>query len=128
MNIAIAMYGDGAANQGQVCGRWPRLPCLACSQSVSVSTGRVCLCLRQIWEAMNMAKLWNLPFVALCENNRYGMGTSVKRHSCNPDYYKQGGVVIPGIRCDGMDVLAVRCATVCLQGVYRVTVSSSAPP
>jgi hypothetical protein len=57
-----------------------------------------------------MAKLWNLPFVALCENNRYGMGTSVKRHSCNPDYYKQGGVVVPGIRCDGMDVLAVRYA------------------
>ncbi len=58
-----------------------------------------------------MAKLWNLPFVALCENNRYGMGTSVKRHSCNPDYYKAGGVVVPGIRCDGMDVLAVRYGT-----------------
>jgi pyruvate dehydrogenase E1 component alpha subunit len=57
---------------------------------------------------MNMAKLWGLPFIALCENNNFGMGTSVKRHSCNPDYYKQGGVVVPGVKCDGMDVLAVR--------------------
>jgi pyruvate dehydrogenase E1 component alpha subunit len=67
-------------------------------------------CRVQIWEAVNMAKLWGLPFVAMCENNRYGMarGTSVKRHSSNPDYYKAGGAVIPGVRCDGMDVLAVR--------------------
>jgi hypothetical protein len=77
----------------------------------------------QIWEAMNMAKLWGLPFVGMCENNRYGMGTSVKRHSCNPDYYKQGGVAIPGVRCDGMDVLAVRwvplapCAPSCSMGL-----------
>jgi pyruvate dehydrogenase E1 component alpha subunit len=36
------------------------------------------------------------------------MGTATSRSSANPEYYKQGGVVIPGVQCDGMDVLAVR--------------------
>ncbi|RYY71365.1 hypothetical protein EON63_21760, partial [archaeon] len=44
MPIAIAGYGDGAANQGQ------------------------------IWEAANMSKLWGLPMVFMIENNQYGMG------------------------------------------------------
>lgn len=78
MPISVVMYGDGAANQGQ------------------------------IWEAANMSKLWGLPSIFMVENNNYGMGTSTARHSCNPDYYKAGGVAIPGIRVDGMDVLAVR--------------------
>lgn len=36
------------------------------------------------------------------------MGTTAERSSANTDYYKQGGVAIPGIKCDGMDYLAVR--------------------
>ena len=78
MNVAIGMFGDGAANQGQ------------------------------IWETANMAKLWNLPLILLCENNQYGMGTATSRHSSNDSYYTQGGVTIPGVQCDGFDVLAVR--------------------
>ena len=41
------------------------------------------------------------------ENNQYGMGTSIDRHSSIQDYYKMGNA-IPGIRIDGMNVLAVR--------------------
>ncbi len=76
--IAISCYGDGAANQGQ------------------------------IWEAANMAKLWNLPAVFVIENNHYGMGTSTNRSSCNDHYYTMGGRTIPGLHIDGMNVLAVR--------------------
>ena len=41
------------------------------------------------------------------ENNHYGMGTSIDRHSSISDYYKMGNS-IPGLRIDGMNVLAVR--------------------
>lgn len=76
MNVAIACYGDGAANQGQ------------------------------IWEAANMANLWSLPMIFCIENNHYGMGTSIDRHSSISDYYKMGNA-IPGLRIDGMNVLSV---------------------
>ena len=47
------------------------------------------------------------PMIFCIENNKYGMGTSIDRHSSIHEYYKMGNAV-PGIRIDGMNVLAVR--------------------
>ncbi|NLC43133.1 MAG: pyruvate dehydrogenase (acetyl-transferring) E1 component subunit alpha, partial [Clostridiales bacterium] len=59
-------------------------------------------------ETMNMAKIWNLPIVFICENNQYGMGTNFKRVSSVHDYSVMGDSYnIPSWQVDGMDVLTV---------------------
>jgi len=63
-------------------------------------------------EGLNLAKLWNLPVLFICENNLYGMGTEVSRASATRDIYKRAeGYDIPGKAVNGMDVLEVYGAT-----------------
>jgi pyruvate dehydrogenase E1 component alpha subunit len=59
-------------------------------------------------ESLNLAALWKLPVLFLCENNRYAMGTALERYAANPklvDLPLAHGV--PSEQVDGMDVLAV---------------------
>lgn len=78
-NVTVCMFGDGASNTGN------------------------------FGETMNLAALWKLPVLFLVENNLYGMGTAVERHSAQTDLsQKAEGYGIPGRRVDGMDVVAVR--------------------
>ncbi|HEY6074676.1 MAG TPA: pyruvate dehydrogenase (acetyl-transferring) E1 component subunit alpha [Anaerolineales bacterium] len=63
-------------------------------------------------ESLNMAALWHLPVLFICENNLWCMGTSIKYHSSNPEIYQKAPTYgIPSERVDGMDVLAVEAAT-----------------
>ncbi|MDT5294984.1 MAG: pyruvate dehydrogenase component alpha subunit [Acidobacteriota bacterium] len=63
-------------------------------------------------ESLNMAQLWKLPCVYICENNQYGMGTSLKRAMSLSDVSQKAcGYGMESEFVDGMDVLAVRAAT-----------------
>jgi len=77
--VTICMFGDGATNIGY------------------------------FHEALNLSKVWDLPVLWVCENNLYGMGTSVERASAVSEIrQKADGYGIPNSRADGMDILAVR--------------------
>ncbi len=73
-NVVLCFFGDGAARQGM------------------------------LHEIFNMAMLWELPVIFICENNNYAMGTSVKRTSNIVDIYKLAdGYEMPGDVIDGMN-------------------------
>jgi pyruvate dehydrogenase E1 component alpha subunit len=65
----------------------------------------------EMHESLNLAALWKLPVLFLCENNLYAMGTAIERHASNPDLSaKPPTYGIPAERVDGMDVLAVEAS------------------
>ena len=63
-------------------------------------------------ESLNMAQLWKLPFIYICENNQYGMGTSQDRAMASRNIAKKADAFeMANEFVDGMDVMAVRDAT-----------------
>lgn len=79
--VCVCFFGDGAVNEGA------------------------------FHESLNLASLWNLPVLFVCENNKYGMGTAVERVSAVPDLYLRAQCYAMDVETvDGMDVLAV-CET-----------------
>jgi pyruvate dehydrogenase E1 component alpha subunit len=63
-------------------------------------------------ESLNLAALWKLPVLFLCENNLYAMGTALTRHQSQPDIRRKAVAYgMPSDAVDGMDVLAVEAAT-----------------
>jgi pyruvate dehydrogenase E1 component alpha subunit len=63
-------------------------------------------------EAVNLAAVWKLPVVFICENNQYGMGTAVDRASAVSEMrQKATGYGLANERVDGMELLDVRAAT-----------------
>jgi pyruvate dehydrogenase E1 component alpha subunit len=76
--VTICMFGDGATNIGY------------------------------FHEAVNLSKVWKLPVLWVCENNQYGMGTTVERASAVSEIrQKAEGYGIPNSRVDGMNMLEV---------------------
>ena len=62
-------------------------------------------------ESLNLAALWNLPVLFVCENNRYAMGTALELAESEPDIHKKAEVYrIASEAVDGMDVVAVEAA------------------
>lgn len=63
-------------------------------------------------ESLNMSKVWNLPVLWICENNKYGMGTAIEKASAVDRIIdKAKGYNIPAKQIDGMDITAVHDAT-----------------
>ena len=62
-------------------------------------------------ESMNLAALWKLPVIFICENNRYAMGTSLERALSQTEIWKFGQTYnVPAEAVDGMDLLAIRAS------------------
>lgn len=114
MHIADVKTGNLGAN-GVVGGGIPIATGVGLSMKLQKSE-RVCLCFfgdgaaneGTFHEAINMASIWDLPVIFLCENNQYGMSMSVQR-SMHSDGVAPRAVAygIPGERVDGNDVLAI---------------------
>jgi pyruvate dehydrogenase E1 component alpha subunit len=81
-NVTICMFGEGATNIGF------------------------------FHEALNLSKVWKLPVLWVCENNKYGMGTAVDRASAVSSIaMKARGYDMPSERVDGMDLMKVHEAS-----------------
>ena len=93
--------------------------CIACGAGLSAKlrgTDQVCVCFfgdgstnqGTFHESLNMASIWKLPIIFVCENNHYGISMSQDRHQAIKDVADRGAAYnIPGIAVDGNDPMAV---------------------
>ena len=71
-------------------------------------------------ESLNLAALWRLPVLFVCENHLYAMGTALARHQAQTDIVRKAQAAgVPGEAVDGMEVLAVEAATRRAAGAVR---------
>jgi pyruvate/2-oxoglutarate/acetoin dehydrogenase E1 component/TPP-dependent pyruvate/acetoin dehydrogenase alpha subunit len=78
---------------------------------VSVSFGDGATSIGAFHEGLNLAAVWKLPVVFVCQNNQYGEYTSVDEYTLTRDFSKRAAAYeMPGVRVDGHDPLAVYAA------------------
>nr|YP_009296956.1 pyruvate dehydrogenase E1 component alpha subunit [Ceramium japonicum]AOM66299.1 pyruvate dehydrogenase E1 component alpha subunit [Ceramium japonicum] len=88
LNVTVCFFGDGTTNNGQ------------------------------FFECLNMAVLWKLPIIFVIENNQWAIGMAHHRSTSYPEIHQKAQAFgLPGVEVDGMDVLAIRQATI--QAVKR---------
>jgi TPP-dependent pyruvate/acetoin dehydrogenase alpha subunit len=118
MHIADFAIGMLGAN-GIVAGGMP-IACGAALAAQLEDAGGVAACFfgdgatgeGEFHETLNIAALWKLPLIFVCENNRYGAGNAVESVRANPEISQHAAAYgMPGVPVDGNDVLAVRDAT-----------------
>lgn len=114
MHIADVQQGNLGAN-GIVGGGLP-IAVGAALTAKTLKTGRIVLCFfgdganneGAFHEALNMASVWTLPVVFVCENNKYGMSTSTERSTAVPRIADRAAAyAMPGATVDGNDFSAV---------------------
>lgn len=111
---ASRFYGGNAI----VGGGLPLAVGLALAEKMSKGTG-VAVCLfgegavaeGEFHESMNLAALWKLPALFVCENNLYAMGSAIERTESETDIHRKAAAYrVESHRVDGMDVVAVEAA------------------
>ena len=79
--VAMVFFGDGSTDNGQ------------------------------FYECLNLAAVWKLPVVFMCENNQFGMGVAIHKASAVTEVYQKACMAnIPAVQVDGMDAVAVHDA------------------
>ena len=93
--------------------------CISCGAGLSIKirgTDQVCVCFfgdgstnqGTFHESLNLASIWKLPIIFVCENNHYGISMSQDRHQAIKDIADRGVAYnVPGVAVDGNDPIAV---------------------
>jgi pyruvate dehydrogenase E1 component alpha subunit len=115
-SMHVADFDKGMLGANGIVGGGPPLACGAALTAKTLGTGAVAVCFfgdgaanqGTFHESLNLASIWKLPVVFVCENNGYAEATPFKYHSSVNDVADRAhGYDVPGIVVDGLDVLAV---------------------